>query len=368
MQIPFNSFSYTSKLLKAEMMQAFEQFFDSEYYILGKSVQEFEQKYAALTQANHCVGLANGLDALHIALKVLGIGSGDEVIVPSNTYIATVLAISYVGATPVFVEPNSKTYNLNPEKIEEKITPKTKAILPVHLYGQACEMEKIMALAEKHHLLVVEDNAQAHLATYKGKITGSFGDINGTSFYPTKNLGAFGDAGAITTNSEVLAQKARIFRNYGSEKRYYNEVIGTNSRLDENQAAFLNVKLNYLEAWTKEREKIAKFYDQNLLNLGDLVLPTTAQDCSHVYHLYVIKTKKRDELQTYLNQHGIGTLIHYPIPPHLQQAYRHLGYTKGAFPIAEDLAETCLSLPLYVGLQENQLHYITETIQHFFHA
>jgi dTDP-4-amino-4,6-dideoxygalactose transaminase len=368
MQIPFNSFSYTNKLLKAEIMQAFEQFFDSEYYILGKSVQAFEQRYAELSRVNHCIGLSNGLDALHIALRVLGVGKGDEVIVPSNTYIATVLAVSYVDATPVLVEPDAKTYNLNPEKIAEKITSKTKVIMPVHLYGQACEMGKIMTLAEKYNLWVIEDNAQAHLATYKGKMTGSFGNINGTSFYPTKNLGALGDAGAITTNSEALAQKARLLRNYGSEKRYYNEVIGMNSRLDENQAAFLNVKLNYLAEWTEQRQRIAAFYQENLANTGDLVLPTTAKDCSHVYHLYIIKTEKRDELQNYLSQHGIGTLIHYPIPPHLQEAYKYLNYTKGDFPIAENLAATCLSLPLYVGLQENKLQYIAETIQHFFHA
>lgn len=366
MHIPFNSFHHTSKLLRAEMLQAFEQFYDSEYYILGKSVQEFEKNYAALSETNHCIGVANGLDALHIALKALAIGEGDEVIVPSNTYIATVLAISYTGATPIFVEPKEQTYNINPEKIEEKITPKTKAIMPVHLYGQACEMEKIMELAKKYRLFVVEDNAQGHLATYKGKITGSFGDINGTSFYPTKNLGAFGDAGAITTNDENLAQKARMLRNYGSEKRYQNDIIGFNSRLDEVQAAFLNIKLGYLADWTRQRQHMAEIYQQHLVNVGDLILPTTAQDCTHVAHLYIVRTEKRDELQAYLQQHGIGTLIHYPIPPHLQKAYAHLEYRKGNLPIAENLAETSISLPLYVGLEENQLNYVMEVMKKFF--
>jgi dTDP-4-amino-4,6-dideoxygalactose transaminase len=366
MHVPFNSFHYTSKLLRAEMLQAFEQFYDSEYYILGKSVQEFEKNYADLSGTKHCIGVANGLDALHIALKTLQIGEGDEVIVPSNTYIATVLAISYTGATPIFVEPNEQTYNINPEKIEEKITPKTKAIMPVHLYGQACEMEKIMALAKKYKLFVIEDNAQAHLATYKGKITGSFGDINGTSFYPTKNLGAFGDAGAITTNDENLAQKARMLRNYGSEKRYQNDLIGFNSRLDEVQAAFLAVKLGYLADWTTQRQQIAEIYQQNLATIGDLVLPATAQDCTHVAHLYVVRTQKRDELQAFLQQHGIGTLIHYPIPPHLQKAYTHLNCKKGSLPIAENLAETSISLPLYVGLEENQLRYVIEVMRKFF--
>ncbi len=366
MHIPFNSFHHTSKLLRAEMLQAFEQFYDSEYYILGKSVQAFEKNYADLNGTNHCIGVANGLDALHIALKTLEIGEGDEVIVPSNTYIATVLAISYAGATPIFVEPNEQTYNINPKKIEEKITQKTKAIMPVHLYGQACEMEKIMTIAKKYHLSVVEDNAQAHLATCKGKITGSFGNINGTSFYPTKNLGAFGDAGAITTNDENLAQKARMLRNYGSEKRYQNDIIGFNSRLDEVQAAFLTIKLGYLADWTAQRQQIAHVYQQNLATIGDLVLPATAEDCTHVAHLYVVRTQKRDELQAYLQQHGIGTLIHYPIPPHLQKAYTHLNYKKGALPIAENLAETSISLPLYVGLEESQLNYVIEVIRKFF--
>ncbi|TAH18949.1 MAG: DegT/DnrJ/EryC1/StrS family aminotransferase [Cytophagales bacterium] len=366
MQIPFISFAYTNSLLRAEILQAFEQFYDAENYILGNAVQDFEKKYAALNHTNYCIGVGNGLDALFICLKAVDIGTEDEVIVPANTFIATVLAISHAGATPIFVEPHEQTYTLNSERIEEKITSKTKAILPVHLYGQACEMEKIMALANKYKLYVIEDNAQAHLATYKGKMTGSFGAINGTSFYPTKNLGALGDAGAITTDSENLAHKAKLLRNYGSEKRYHNELVGYNSRLDEVQATLLNVKLKYLAAWTKQRQQLATIYNQELAGVGDLILPTIAEDCSHVFHLYVVRTEKRDALQAYLNQCGIGMLIHYPIPPHLQKAYRSLNYLKGSLPIAEKLADTSLSLPLYVGLEENQISYIVERVKAFF--
>lgn len=366
MQIPFISFAHTNQMLRAEVLQAFEDFYDAQNYVLGNAVQDFEQSYAALSGTNYCIGVGNGLDALFICLKALGVGAGDEVIIPAHTFIATALAVSHTGATPIFVEPDEQTYTINPEQIEEKITPNTKVILPVHLYGQACEMDKIMALANKYKLYVIEDNAQAHLATYKGKITGSFGNINGTSFYPTKNLGAFGDAGAITTNDENLAQKARLLRNYGSEKRYHNELVGYNSRLDEVQATFLHIKLKYLAVWTRQRQALAAIYQQQLARVGDLILPTTAQDCSHVFHLYVVRTEKRDELQAYLAKQGIGTLIHYPIPPHLQKAYHFLNYPKGSLPITEKLAATSLSLPLYVGLEESQISYIIEKIEAFF--
>jgi dTDP-4-amino-4,6-dideoxygalactose transaminase len=253
MKIPFLSFEPANEKIKTEIKQAFDAFFDSKWYVLGKSVEQFEKEYATFNEVKHCIGVSNGLDALHISLKVLNIGPGDEVIVPSNTYIATALAVSYVGATPVFVEPRVDTYNLDPEKLEAAITNKTKAIMPVHLYGQACEMEAIMAIAEKHNLFVIEDNAQSQGAKYRNKITGSWGHINGTSFYPGKNLGALGDAGAVTTNEADLAKKAFVLRNYGSQKKYYNEVIGYNMRLDECQAAFLSVKLKYLNEWTEQR-------------------------------------------------------------------------------------------------------------------
>ena len=297
---------------------------------------------------------------------MLGIGKGDEVIVPSNTYIATVLAVSYVGAKPVFVEPNIETYNIDFSKIEEAVTPNTKAIMPVHLYGQACEMQPIMDIAKKYNLFVIEDNAQSQGATYKEKITGSWGDINGTSFYPGKNLGAIGDAGAVTTNDENLAEKVKILRNYGSQKKYYNEFIGHNMRLDELQASFLSVKLKYLKEWTLKRQEIGAWYDEALKEIEGLILPKIAEGATHVYHLYVIRTKKRDELQSYLNEKGIGTLIHYPIPPHLQEAYESLGLKKGDFPIAEELAETCLSLPVWPGMGVEHVELISENIKAFF--
>jgi len=313
------------------------------------------------------VGVSNGLDALHLSLKALGIGKGDEVIVPSNTYIATVLAVSYVGAKPCFCRNLIlKLTILIFTKIEEAVTPNTKAIMPVHLYGQACEMQPIMDIAKKYNLFVIEDNAQSQGATYKEKITGSWGDINGTSFYPGKNLGAIGDAGAVTTNDENLAEKVKILRNYGSQKKYYNEFIGHNMRLDELQASFLSVKLKYLKEWTLKRQEIGAWYDEALKEIEGLILPKIAEGATHVYHLYVIRTKKRDELQSYLNEKGIGTLIHYPIPPHLQEAYESLGLKKGDFPIAEELAETCLSLPVWPGMGVEHVELISENIKAFF--
>ena len=366
LKIPFLSFDEMNKVAKAELTKAFERVFDNKWYVLGNEVKQFEEEYASFNKVSHCIGVSNGLDALHLALKVLGIGAGDEVIVPSNTYIASLLAVSYVGAKPVPVEPNKKTYNIDPSKIEAAITKKTKAIMPVHLYGQCCEMEAIMKVALKHELFVVEDNAQSQAACYNGKMAGSFGQLNGTSFYPGKNLGALGDAGAITTNDPALAEKVATLRNYGSRKKYYNEEIGYNMRLDELQAAFLSVKLRYLEEWTKERQQIAHWYDESLNGINELILPVIADGATHVYHLYVVRTEQRDELQEYLQQQGIGTLIHYPVPPHLQKAYSHLGFKKGDFPIAEEIAKTCLSLPLWPGMKQEQVEYVSQTIKSFF--
>jgi len=351
--------------IKQEILQTFEAFYDSNWYVLGDKVKQFETEYAQFNQTQLAVGVSNGLDALHIALKTLNIGIGDEVIVPSNTYIATALAVSYVGAKPVFVEPNINTYNIDPSLIEAAITPKAKAIMPVHLYGQACEMDAIKAIADKHNLFIIEDNAQSQDASFNGIPTGAWGDINGTSFYPGKNLGALGDAGAITTNNEELAQKAMVLRNYGSQKKYYNEVIGHNMRLDECQAAFLSVKLKHLNNWTKQRQEIAYWYNEALKGIDGLILPQTANMATHVYHLYIIRTNHRDALQNYLNENGIGTLIHYPIPPHLQKAYAYLGFKKGDFPIAEEIANTCLSLPLWPGLTETEIKFISEKITSF---
>jgi dTDP-4-amino-4,6-dideoxygalactose transaminase len=366
MKIPFLDFKYMHAPLKKEMMDTFEAFYDSNWFVLGEKVKQFEAEYAQFNQTKHAVGISNGLDALHIALRTLNIGQGDEVIVPSNTYIATALAVSYVGATPIFVEPNIETYNIDPNLIEAAITNKTKAIMPVHLYGQACEMDAIIAVAVKYNLFIIEDNAQSQGASYNGKLTGSFGQINATSFYPGKNLGALGDAGAVTTNNDELAKKASILRNYGSDKKYYNEVVGYNMRLDECQAAFLSVKLKQLNSWTIQRQEIATWYHEALNGIEQIILPTIAAGATHVYHLYIIRTEKRNELQNYLNENGIGTLIHYPIPPHLQQAYANLGFKKGDFPFAEKIANTCLSLPMWPGMTQEMISEITSKIKTYF--
>lgn len=365
MQIPFLSFSPANKQIKTEILTAFETFFDAEYYVLGNCIKKFEDEYAAFNNVKYCVGISNGLDALYIALKTLGIGTDDEVIVPSNTYIATVLAILYAGAKPVFVEPRVETCNIDPELIEAAITSKTRAIMPVHLYGQACEMSVIMAIAQKHNLYVIEDNAQAQGAAYENKLTGCWGHINATSFYPTKNLGALGDAGAITTDDEQLAQQATLLRNYGSSKKYYNEVIGYNKRLDECQAAFLSVKLKYLDTWTKQRQEIAGWYNEGLKNIQGISIPVVAKNASHVYHLYVIQTPQRDKLQAHLKENGVGTLIHFPIPPHLQEACTYMGYKIGDFPVAEKIANNCLSLPLWPGMTKEQVGEVCAIVQKF---
>jgi dTDP-4-amino-4,6-dideoxygalactose transaminase len=366
MKVPFLSFNKMHNAIKAEMQTAFEKVYDSHWYIMGNSLKTFEANYANYSKTKYCAGVANGLDAIIISLKALNIGAGDEVIVPSNTYIATLLAVSYVGATPILVEPNIKTYNINVDLIEKAITKKTKAIIPVHLYGQICEMDKIMVIAKKNNLFVIEDNAQAQGTFCGGKISGSFGDINATSFYPGKNLGAIGDAGAITTDNEELFKKTCVIRNYGSEKKYYNEVKGINSRLDELQAALLDVKLKYMDNWNKERNEIAIKYNEKLKNISGLILPVLANNCSSNYHLYVVRTKKRNELQEHLNKNEVGTLIHYPIPPHLQKAYAELNYKKGDFPLAEEIAETCLSLPIYPGLTNEELNFVCDSIKKFF--
>jgi dTDP-4-amino-4,6-dideoxygalactose transaminase len=366
MKIPFLSFEGMHQPIKKSLAEAFHNVLESNWFIMGGYLEKFEKEYADYNKVQFCVGLSNGLDAIHLALKSLNIGAGDEVIVPSNTYIATLLAVSFVGAKPVLVEPDINTYNIDPGKMEAAITRATKAIIPVHLYGQICEMDKIMAIAKKHNLYVIEDNAQAHGAMLNGRMAGSFGDINATSFYPGKNLGALGDGGAVTTNDKTLAGKVKVLRNYGSEKKYYNEVIGHNMRLDELQAALLSVKLQHLDSWIKTRRQIAAWYNDALKGIGDLVLPGEINQYAHVYHLYVIRTDKRDQLQEWLGKHEIGTLIHYPVPPHLQKAYSHLGFAEGAFPITEKIAKTCLSLPLWPGMTENDVQYVAEKTKSFF--
>lgn len=366
MQIPYLSFKKMHDAVKPQIISAFENFYDSHWYVAGPSVKKFEKEFAEYTGVQNAIGVSNGLDALFLALKSLGIGKGDEVLIPSNTYIATALAVSYVGATPVLVEPKLDTYNINPENIINAITKNTKGIIPVHLYGQASEMHSIMQIASENNLHVIEDNAQAQGASFQNKKTGSFGIINATSFYPGKNLGALGEAGCITTNNSELAATVSSLRNYGSAEKYYNELMGHNMRMDELQAAILSIKLLYLNEWTIERQKIAQQYRNALKDIHEISLPVVAENATHVYHIYAIRTKQRNALQQYLNEKGIGTMIHYPVPIHLQKAYAHLNFKPGDFPIAEEIANTSLSLPCWPGLNEDQIKFIAELISGFF--
>lgn len=335
----------------------------SGWYVLGNEVKTFEERFAEYTGASYCVGLASGLDALWIGCKMLGIGPGDEVIVQANTYIASVMGISMNGATPVFTEPD-EYFQIDADKIEEKITEKTKAIMVVHLYGHVADMDKIVSLCKKYNLKLIEDCAQSHGATYKGKMTGTFGDVGCFSFYPSKNLGAFGDAGALVTNDPKIAEETRIYRNYGSEKRYYNKVVGANSRLDELQAGLLNVRLSHMDEITEERKRLCANYTNKLCN-PSIYLPKERENTSTVWHQYVIRCDRREELIAYLNEKQIGTIIHYPIPPHLSEAYQYLGHKKGEFPITENYADTVLSIPLYNGMTEEEQQYVIDAINAF---
>ena len=335
----------------------------SGWYVLGNEVKTFEGRVAEYTGAAYCVGLASGLDALWIGCKMLGIGPGDEVIVQANTYIASVMGISMNGATPVFTEPD-EYFQIDADKIEEKITAKTKAIMVVHLYGHVADMDKIVSLCKKYNLKLIEDCAQSHGATYKGKMTGTFGDVGCFSFYPSKNLGAFGDAGALVTNDPKIAEETRIYRNYGSEKRYYNKVVGANSRLDELQAGLLNVRLGHMDEITEERKRLCANYTSRLHN-PSIYLPKERENTSTVWHQYVIRCDRREELIAYLNEKQIGTIIHYPIPPHLSEAYQYLGHKKGEFPITENYAETVLSIPLYNGMTQQEQQYVIDAINAF---
>lgn len=335
----------------------------SGWYVLGKEVSTFEERFAAYTGAKYCAGVANGLEALQIAVHLLGIGAGDEVIVQGNTYIASVMGITMNGATPVFVEPDAY-YQIDADKIEEKITEKTKAVMVVHLYGHVADMDRITEICKKHHLKLIEDCAQSHGAMYKGKMTGTFGDAGCFSFYPSKNLGAFGDGGAIVTNDASLAEEVKIYRNYGSEKRYYNKVVGTNSRLDELQAGLLNVRLSHMEEITRERQELAARYRENIKQ--ELVaLPMEREGTGTVWHQYVIRCERRQELIDYLSGKEIGTIIHYPIPPHLSEAYAYLGHKKGDFPITESYADTVLSIPMYTGMKRVEQDYVIEAVNAF---
>jgi dTDP-4-amino-4,6-dideoxygalactose transaminase len=346
LSIPFLDLRAINQQHKKKLLDAFEKTLDSGWYILGKEVEAFESEFAAYSKVKHCIGVGNGLDALHLILSAYGIGLGDEVIVPSNTYIATWLAVSYVGAIPIPVEPDELTCNLDPALVEAAITPRTKAIMAVHLYGQAVDMDPLITICEKHRLKLVEDAAQAHGARYKKRTVGGLGNAAGFSFYPGKNLGALGDGGAVTTNDEELAEKIRVLRNYGSRIKYHNEVKGFNSRLDELQAALLRVKLGGLDAQNARRRQIAAAYLDGLRALDGFTLPHVPEWADPVWHLFVIRHAHRDALQAWLQSAGIGTMIHYPIPPHRQEAYAELGYGKGDLPIAERIHAQVLSLPM----------------------
>ncbi len=362
MSVPFLDVGAAYREIQSELESAILASLRSGWYIGGQDVDAFEKEFAAYTETQHCVAVANGLDALHLALLALEIGTGDEVIVPSNTYIATWLAVSQCGAIPVPVDPVESTYNLDPGRIEAAITPRTKAILPVHLYGQPADLDPIIALAHSYGLQVLEDAAQAHGARYKGKRIGGHGDVVAWSFYPGKNLGALGDAGAITTNNAEIADRIRVLRNYGSRVKYVNEVQGYNSRLDPVQAAALQVKLRYLDKWNARRTSIAARYTAALRDTG-LMLPDVPAWAQPAWHLYVVQHPRRDRLQKFLSDAGVATLIHYPIPPHLQQAYAGSGFAAGQFPIAERMANRLLSLPLGPQLQDADVDAVIAVLQ-----
>lgn len=364
MKVPFVTFKPLEKELDKDLRDAFGRVYNRSWYIEGEEDEAFEKAFAEYCDTKYCVGVGNGLDSLFLALKAMGITEGDEVIVPSNTYIATALAVTYTGATPVFVEPDIRTFNIDPTKIEAAITDKTKAIMPVHLYGQACDMDPIMDIAKKYDLYVVEDCAQAHGAKYNGKVIGSFGDAAGFSFYPGKNLGALGDAGATVTNNEELAKKVRALGNYGSDYKYHHIYQGNNSRLDELQAAFLAAKLPHLDKVNVERRKIAQKYLDGINN-PEIILPFVPKYAEPVWHIFGIRCNRRDELEKFLNDASISTNKHYPIPMHLQGCYADLGFKKGDYPIAEEISETELSIPMYYGMTDEEVQYVIDRMNEF---
>lgn len=365
MNVPFVSLEPAHREINSQLNACFQEVLSKNIYIMGEKWKQFQDEFASYCGTSCAVGCGTGLDALYLILKALEIGNGDEVIVPSNTFIATALAVSYTGATPVFVEPDINTYTIDPALIENKITKKTKAIIPVHLYGRCADMDAIVPIAKRYNLNVIEDSAQAHGAVYKGRKAGSLGDAAGFSFYPGKNLGALGDGGIVTTNSADLAQKVHMLGNYGSNIKYHHELLGNNSRLDELQAALLQVKLPYLDKWNADRNRIAGRYLKEICN-PEIKLPQPVENGSYqVWHIFAVRCKRRDELQAYLDERGIGTNIHYPIPIHLQPCYSDLGFKKGDFPIAEEISDTVLSLPMYYGMTEEEVSYVINRINNF---
>jgi dTDP-4-amino-4,6-dideoxygalactose transaminase len=365
MKIPFLDLHAGYVELRAEIDAAYRRVMDSGWYILGAEVVAFEQEFAAYCGVRHCVGVGNGLDALHLILRAASIGPGDEVIVPANTFIATWLAVSYAGADVVPVEPDPSSYNFTADCAAAAVTPRTRAILPVHLYGTPAAMEPLRRLAARHGLLLIEDAAQAHGAYYRGRRTGSLGHAAGFSFYPGKNLGAFGDGGAVTTDDDDLAHKVRALRNYGSHVKYQNDVQGYNSRLDPIQAAFLRAKLPVLDAWNQRRKEAALRYRDGLAGLPGLTLPEIPEETDPVWHLFVVRHPRRDALQHALTENGIGTVIHYPVPPHLSRAYQTSGWKEGRFPLTEELARTVLSLPIGPHLARQDQERVIAVVRQF---
>lgn len=363
MQIPASRLDRAYLKYQKEFEEKTLEVLRSGWYIMGEELERFEKNYAAWVGTKYCIGVASGLDALILAVRALGIGEGDEVLVQANTFIASVMGISINGATPVFVEPD-EYYGIDAQKLQDKITEKTKAILVVHLYGQACNMDQVQKVCKDNHLYLIEDCAQSHGATWNGQMTGTFGDVACFSFYPGKNLGAFGDAGAVVTNDAQLDRRIRMLRNYGSEKRYHNKEVGLNSRLDELQAGLLDVRLQHMGEMTSEKQLLAERYTNGIEN-PLIALPRVRTEATHVWHQYVIRCEQRDKLKTYLEENGIGTTIHYPIPPHMSEAYAYLGYHKGDLPIAEKYADEVLSLPTYYGMTEEEQQYVIDTINAF---
>ena len=363
MKIDLNVLGRQFRLHQAEYEETAVRVLRSGWYILGPEVDAFEAEFAKFVGQKYCVGMNSGLDALTLSVRALGIGAGDEVIVPANTYIASVLAITENGAMPILVEPD-EYFALDAERIEAAITDKTKAILVVHLYGQAAQMDRIRQIATKRHLYLIEDCAQSHGAVFDGTMTGAFSDAGCFSFYPTKNLGAFGDAGAVVTDDEALYEKLKMLRNYGSKVKYHNQLEGVNSRLDEMQAALLRVKLSHLPELTEERQRIAERYLTGIKN-PRILLPKLREKANHVWHQFVVRVKARAEFQKYLEEHDIHTIIHYPVPPHLAECYARLGYRRGGFPITEQFANEVLSLPMFNGMTREEMKYIADTINNF---
>lgn len=368
MKVPFLDLKAQYHSIKEEVNEAIQDVLENTAFILGKSVSEFERKFAEAHNVEHCFGTSSGTDGNHMALWALGVGPGDEVIIPANTFIATAWGATLCGAKPVFVDCDSKTYNLDPAKIEAAITDKTKAIVAVHLYGQPADMDAILAIGEKHEIPIVEDAAQAHLAEYNGNPVGSMGLISSFSFYPGKNLGAYGEGGAVVTNNDELAAQVKMIREQGQSKKYYHDVYGHNYRMEGIQGAVLNVKMGHIVDWTEARRRVAKGYNELLNEIDEIILPYENEKVKHSYHLFVIKVKngRREELQNFLNENGVAAGLHYPVPLHLQKCFEHLGYKKGDFPNTEELADQCLSLPMFPEMTNEQIKIVSDTIHEFY--